>query len=130
MAIAVGNTGIYRIVVPTEHTADALGNTGVHVLATPMLGLYCEMACHVAIRDDFAPGQSSVGTHLDIHHLAATPVGEEVTVTATITEIDRRRIVFAVVGVDSRGPVVRGLHERFLVDLEAFLAKLPGRATS
>lgn len=125
MAITLGMKGVYSVTVAPEHTAHAQGNPGVYVLSTPVLTLFCEMAAYEAIYQHFAPDQSSVGTHNDIWHLAATPVGETVTIEAELVEIDRRRLKFALTGRDERNQIVRGSHERFLVNLPDFLAKLP-----
>lgn len=125
MTITVGLTGLYTKTVTTGETAHAFGNDGVHVLASPTLGLYCELACHNAIEPHFAPGESSVGIHLDLYHMAATAAGDQVTVEARLTEIDRKRVVFTFEGHDSRGQIVRGVHERMLVDLQKFLENLP-----
>lgn len=124
MSFTVGMKGVRRLTVAEEDTAYAVGNTGVYVLSTPRLILLCEMACHDAIVGEFAEGMSSVGVHNDIYHLAATPMGGSVEVTATLTEIDRRKLTFEVTGHDERNQVVNGVHKRVLVDLEAFLAGL------
>lgn len=125
MEFALGMKGTHRSLVTEADTAHAVGNTGVHVLATPQLILFCEMASYNAIAGVLDDKTASVGIHVDIHHLAATPVGEEVEITATLTEIDRRRHVFEIIGHDERNQIVRGIHERFLVDLDEFLGSLP-----
>jgi len=124
MSFTVGMKGVHSVRVEAAHTAHTLGNTGVHVLATPMLVLFCEIAGHNAIYRQFAPGEGSVGYHNDLWHLAATPVGGLVTIEATIREIDRRRLIFDVTGHDERAQIVKGTHERIVVDLAKFMAKL------
>jgi predicted thioesterase len=125
MAIAVGLKGVFTRTVAPEDTAHAQGNPGVHVLSTPTLSLFCEMACHDAVVRHFAPDQSTVGIHNDFWHLAATPVGETVRIEAELVEIDRKRLKFTIAGWDERNQIVRGIHERFLVNLPEFIAKLP-----
>ena len=125
MPFTVGMKGVHRCTVTAADTAHAVGNPGVHVLATPQLILFCEMASYNAIADAMDDKTASVGIHVDIHHMAATPVGEDIEITATLTEIDRRRHVFEITGHDARNQIVRGIHERFLVDLDEFLASLP-----
>lgn len=116
-----------RTVAP-EMAADRWGNDGVQVLSTPdLVGLF-EAACGLAIKDAFAPGESSVGTQVNVRHLKATPVGDTVTVVAEVTEVDGRRIVFQVSALDSTGPIGEGMHERVLVDLERFLRKVYAQA--
>ncbi len=123
---AVGMRGVHSVRVEPQHTAHAVGNPGVHVLATPILILFCEIAAHNAICRRFKPGEGSVGYHNDLWHLAATPVGGLVTIEATIREIDRRRLIFDVTGHDERAQIVRGTHERIVVEIDKFLAKLAG----
>ena len=125
MTFTLGMTGVHRCVVAAADTAHAMGNPGVHVLATPRLALFCEMASYNAIAPEFDDTTASVGIHLDLHHLAATPVGETVEISATLVEIDRRRHRFEITGHDDRNRIARGFHERFLVDLDEFLASLP-----
>ncbi len=127
---AVGMKGVNTVRVEPQHTAHAAGNPGFHVLATPTLILFCEIAAHYAIYRHFKPGEGSVGYHNDLWHLAATPVGRTVTIEATLREIDRKRLIFDITGHDERAQVVKGTHERIVVDLEKFLAKLAQDASS
>ena len=125
MSFVVGLTGTHTATVRPEDTAHAAGNPGFHVLSTPILTLFCEIAGHNACVDHYPPGVSTVGIHNDLHHLAPTPVGRMVTVTATLAAIDGKRLTFEMTGDDGVSPIVRGIHERFLVDIEAFLAGIP-----
>ena len=122
MTIEVGLTGTYRLEVETRHTGDANGLPGLPVLSNPWLTLACEMACHDAIYRAFEPGMASVGSHLDLFHLAPMAVGGTLTVEACLIEIERRRLRFSVVGGDGNREIVRGTHDRHLVDLERFLS--------
>jgi fluoroacetyl-CoA thioesterase len=79
MGLEPGATNTLRIVVDESMTADRFGNTGVHVLATPMLVSYFELAAHQLAMPALAPGQGTAGSHIDICHLAATPIGMRVT---------------------------------------------------
>ncbi len=109
--------------------ADRWGNEGVNVLSTPdLVGLF-EATCVLAVKDAFEPGQSSVGTLVNVRHLKATPVGDTVTLSAEVTDVDGRRVAFAVHAEDSQGRIGEGTHERFLVDLERFLARVYQQAT-
>lgn len=124
MAIEVGAHSSWRRRVEPDMTADRWGNPGVLVLATPhLVGLF-EGAAVLAIKDHLEPGQSSVGTHVDVHHLKATPVGDTVTLTAEVTAVDGRRITFKVRAEDSEGVAGEGTHERVLVDLERFMQRV------
>ena len=71
-------------------------------------------------------GHTSVGFHNDLYHLAATPVGAAVTVTATLSSIEGRRLTFTIDGHDEERRIVKGVHERFVVRLDTFLAEASG----
>ncbi|MDQ6670998.1 MAG: thioesterase [Chloroflexota bacterium] len=105
-------------------TADRWGNTGVMVLATPHLVGLLEATSVRAITEALEPGQSSVGTHVDVRHLKATPVGDTVTLTAEVTAVDGRRVRFHVRADDSTGVAAEGTHERVLIDLARFLQRV------
>ena len=77
----------------------------------------------VSVASHLDEGSSTVGTHLDIAHSAASPVGIEVTCETELVEVDRRRLVFSVVVRDSVGEVGSGTHERFIVDNSKFMSK-------
>ena len=96
--------------------------------ATPDLVLLLEAAAIEALAPHLPEHQSSVGTTIDIAHSAATLKGQTVTCTATVTEVDRRRIVFDIVATDGIDTVCTGSHERFVVDLEKFGARLAEKA--
>ena len=123
MAVEVGARATWQVRVEPDMTADRWGNPGVLVLATPHLVGLVEGAAVRVIRDDLAPGQSSVGTHVDIRHLKATPVGDTVTLIAEITEVDGRRVTFHVTAEDSAGLAGEATHERVLIDLERFMQR-------
>ena len=89
-----------------------------------MLTLFCEIAGHNAVVSAYDEGHTSVGFHNDLYHLAATPVGAAV--TATLSSIEGRRLTFTVDGHDEERQIVKGVHERFVVQLEAFLAHASG----
>ncbi|MFX8370068.1 hotdog domain-containing protein, partial [Acinetobacter baumannii] len=83
-----------------------------------------ENAALNAIREYLEPGESAVGTAVDIRHLAATPVGQRVTADAEVVEVDGRRIVFAVTARDETEEIGRGTHERMVVELRRLTQKL------
>jgi fluoroacetyl-CoA thioesterase len=127
MQLEPGATNTLTIVVDQSMTADRFGNTGVHVLATPMLVSYFELAAHQLAMPALQPGQGTVGSHIDIRHLAATPIGMRVTVRATLTERDGRRLVFRVEADDEREHVGEGTHERFVVDMNRFMSRIAAK---
>jgi predicted thioesterase len=122
--LSPGQTGEVTIRVTPDRTADALGNRGVHVLATPFLVGLLETAAIEAIKASVPAGGGSVGTGIDMKHLAATPVGMTVKARATVLETDGRRVVLAVEAHDDIEKVAEGTHERFIVgNLERFLER-------
>ena len=126
MDFEIGMTGVHTTAVGPKHTAHAVGNPGVEVLSTPMLTLFCEIAGHNAIVAVYDEGHTSVGFHNDLYHLAATPVGAVVTVTATLSAIENRRLTFTIDGHDEEQQIVKGVHELFIVRLDEFLAEARG----
>src|SRR5262245_57604060 len=98
MSIEAGLVGEVVVVVEPSDTADALGNTGVHVLATPRLVALLELAAIRAVEAHLPPSSGTVGTRIDVRHLAATPVGMRATIRATLREVDGRRLVFVIEG--------------------------------
>ena len=127
MAIVTGLVGEVDVVVQPADTADALGNKGVHVLATPRLVALLELAAIRAVEAQLPPGSGTVGTRIDVRHLAATPVGMRATIRATLREVDGRRLVFDIEGRDESEQIVEGPHERFQIDQAKFLARIAAK---
>jgi predicted thioesterase len=127
MAIEPGLVGVIEVVVQPADTADALGNKGVHVLATPRLVGLLELAAIRAVEAELPAGAGTVGTQIDIRHLAATPVGMRATIRATLREVDGRRFVFDIEGHDEAERIVEGTHERFQIDQARFLARIAAK---
>ncbi len=112
--------------VADSDTAAAVGSGDLPVLGTPRLLAWAEAATCAAVSDELAEGQTSVGTRVALEHLAASAVGEEVRVTASVTHRDGRLVRFEVVAVDSREQTVgHGEVTRVVVDRERFMARLP-----
>lgn len=126
--IAPGLVGEIEIVVAPADSADALGNPGVHVLATPRLVALLEQAAIRAVAPHLPAGTGTVGTRIDVRHLAATPVGMRATIRATLREVDGRRLVFDIEGRDAADRIVEGTHERIQIDQARFLARVAEKA--
>ena len=126
-SIGAGQEGRLEQVVRPEHGADRFQNAGVTVLATPVLCHWFESASVRAIAEQLEPGEASVGTRLSIEHLKATPVGMQVRVTARVVAAEGRRVTFEVLAVDDVELVARGTHERFVVDLDRFIAEVQSK---
>jgi fluoroacetyl-CoA thioesterase len=124
MPFPAGLTAEIEQVVVSELTADALGNHGVRVFATPFVINLMELTCNAAMKPHLPPGGASVGTMVDMKHLAPTPLGMTVRAKATLLESDGKRCLFQVDVFDEIEKIAEGRHERFVVpDLEKFLSR-------
>ena len=129
MGLEVGMRGDASLVVGEEQTAAAFGAGGMHVFGTPMMIGLMENASWRLIQPELAEGETTVGTLVNVRHLAATPVGGHVTATAELIEIDGRRLVFHVSARDDNQLIGEGTHERARVLLDRFLARIKGMTT-
>lgn len=120
----IGDKGTVTVKVTKENCASAIGSGALDVFATPSMIALMENAACEAIKASLQPGESSVGTKVNISHLKASALEDTITATATLTEIDGRRLVFEVVANDSKGIIGEGTHERFVINIEKFLSKL------
>lgn len=125
MALTVGMRGEASLVVGEAQTAAAFGAGGVLVLGTPVMIGLMENAAWQLVQPELPDGESTVGTLVNVRHLAATPLGGHVVATAELIEIDDRRLVFRVSARDDTQLIGEGTHERFRIVLERFLARLP-----
>ncbi|HEY5280914.1 MAG TPA: thioesterase family protein [Pseudolabrys sp.] len=126
--IPVGAKGTYTLRVLPAHLANQFKDAILpQVFATPMMVTIMENAALNAIRDYLEPGESAVGTIVNVRHLAATPVGHQVTATAVVTKVDGRRIEFDVSARDEIEEIGVGTHERVLVDMARLDKKLAAK---
>lgn len=123
MEISIGTKHEVKVTVTEEITAAAAKSGSLEVLATPYMIALMEQAAS-ELCDKFVPeGISTVGTSINVSHLAATCVGAEVTAVATVTAFDERKISFDVEAYDNAGLIGKGTHERFTVKIESFLKR-------
>jgi fluoroacetyl-CoA thioesterase len=101
------------------------GKTGVY--GTPFLVRDIESLCHDLLVEHLDNGEGSVGTRVDVRHLAATPEGLWVELTATVTEVDRRAVTFSVQGRDAMEEIASCTHSRFVVDLDKIKERLTAK---
>jgi predicted thioesterase len=121
MKIEAGLSEEFELEVREEDTASASsGGSLPHVLSTPRMIGWMESAASRAVAGSLEPGQSTVGTAVNIRHMAATPVGVKVRVRAELIEVDRRRLLFKVEAWDTVEMVGSGEHERFIIDRQRF----------
>jgi fluoroacetyl-CoA thioesterase len=123
-AIAPGLSGTASVTVTEADTALSHRSGDVPVLATPRLVALCEEAACRALQDALHPSVTSVGSRVELDHIAPTAVGGSVTARAEVERTEGRTIVFVVSAEDSRGAVACGRVTRVLVDREGFLSKL------
>jgi fluoroacetyl-CoA thioesterase len=124
MALVPGLTGEATTTVTHENTAASVGAGGVEVFGTPMMIALVENAAWRAVVNNLEEGDVTVGTVVNIRHLAATPLGQQVRATAELIEIDGRRLIFNVDAYDENRKIGEGQHERFIVNLERFMQKI------
>ncbi|MEU1728020.1 hotdog domain-containing protein [Nonomuraea sp. NPDC005692] len=125
MTLSPGLRSQLLTMVERSDTAERAGSGDVPVLATPRLLALAERATVEAVRPHLAVGETSVGTRVELEHLAASAVGDHVELTAELTDVDGRRLVFAFEARDRQGTLVgRGTVERVVVDRARFLARL------
>lgn len=126
--IPLGAKGTYRMRVTPAHLANQFKDSALPpVFATPMMVTAMENAALDAVRDYLEPGESAVGTLVNVRHLVATPVGHLVTAEAEVTKVDGRRIEFKVSARDETEVIGTGTHERVVVDLTRLDARLAAK---
>lgn len=118
--LKTGLKGTAEIVVGEEHTAPRIGSGRVHVLATPVMINLMEAAALDAAEELLAPGYQSLGTRLEVTHVAATPVGMRARATAEVVEIDDNRVTFRVEAHDETDLIGEGTHVRVVVNVARF----------
>jgi predicted thioesterase len=104
-------------------TAGANGNVGVDVLSTPNLVGIVERACANMLQPYLESGEATVGAHIDLSHLAPTPVGMKVTVRARISAVEGRKIIFHYEAVDEENKIAEGTHTRVIVNLQRLMER-------
>ena len=123
MAIEIGLQGHSETLVEQEDTAKSVGSGDLLVYATPCMAALMEGAACKSIAPYLAEGETSVGTRMDVQHLAATPVGMEVRAESRLTAVDGRRLTFEITAFDEAGEIGKATHERVVVKTERFLEK-------
>ena len=126
--VSAGNSGSAEILVGTRDTAPHVGSGKIKVLATPVLVSLMEEAALIAVEGLLPQGHQTVGTRLDITHVAATPVGLHVVAHAELTKVDGRRLTFRIWADDERDRIGEGTHERIIVDVARFDARAQEKA--
>ena len=126
--LEAGIKGKQKVEVVYENTATAVGSGVLEVFATPcMIALMEKTACD-SVLPYLEEGNGTVGTEVNIKHVAATPIGMTVRCESELVEVDGRKLVFKVAAYDDAGLIGEGMHERFIVNNEKFQAKANNKA--
>jgi predicted thioesterase len=118
------------IVVTDKYTASAWGSGSLDVFATPAMIAFMEGAAHSAVEKFLPPHWSTVGTEINIKHLAATPLGMKVIAKAELLCAAGRALSFRVEAFDETGKIGEGTHSRFIIENEKFMAKVKNKMTN
>ena len=124
-----GIKGYQEEIVTPELLACHIGSGTVRVFATPLMITLMERTCRLSVQPYLDDGFETVGTHVNVSHVSATPEGMTVWCDSELVEIDGRRLVFRVVARDGRGIIGEGTHERFVVNVARFQAKTDSKRT-
>lgn len=122
-----GRIGTATAIVSEAQTAPRLGSGRAPVFATPAMVALIEAAAVACVESHLGEDKETLGIHIDVEHIAATPVGLQVTATAELIERDGRRLVFSVAARDEREVIGRGRHTRVIVDSARFRAKVAAK---
>ena len=122
--LEVGIKGYKELVVTIEDSALYFKSGELEVLATPRIVTLVEETAYKSISDELETNESTVGTKVELKHIAATPIGMKVICETELIEIDRRRLVFSFTVKDEKEVIAEGIHERFIIDKEKFLNKV------
>lgn len=122
--------GVSHETVKTVVLEDAihfLGSAAPPALSTPAMIMNLEITARDAVLPHLEPGQDTVGTVVNVSHLAATPLGMKVTYRAVLQEIDRRRLTFSVEAYDEKDKIAEGTHQRFIIDVARYAERLKAK---
>jgi predicted thioesterase len=125
--IPIGTKLEKKLLVDNEVAINFLGLPGARVLATPWMIGWMERTCRDAVLPLLDPGHDTVGTHVNVYHLAATPMGMTVTFTAEVTSVEDRRVNFKVEAWDEKQKCGEGTHQRAIVNIARFAAKMQAK---
>ena len=121
--LEAGSKGTKKIMVTNENTAKTMGSGTLDVFATPAMIALMENTAYESVASELEEGSGTVGTALNVKHVAATPVGMKVTCETELIKVDGRALTFSVKAFDEKGLIGEGEHERFIVFNEKFQAK-------
>lgn len=121
--LKTGIKGHQELVVTQELTAKNMGSGVMDVFATPAMLALMEKTAFTSVAEHLNEGCGSVGTKVDIEHVASSPVGMKITCDSELIEVEGRKLVFKVEAYDEKGLIGKGTHERFIVENKKFQEK-------
>ena len=122
MELKTGIKNTKEVIVTEDMTAATAGSGGQRVYSTPHMVALMETTAWSSVEPCMEEGKTTVGTHLDIAHLSASPVGAHIVCESELIEIDRRKLAFSVKASDNAGLIGEGTHERFIIDIDKFMS--------
>src|SRR5579864_3178143 len=125
--IPIGTRLEKKLLVDNEVAINFLGQEGARVLATPWMIGWMERTCRDSVLPFLDEGYDTVGTHVDVYHLAATPMGMTVTFTAEVIAVNERRVTFRVEARDEKEKAGEGTHERAIINVARFASRMQGK---
>ena len=126
--IPIGTKGQSKLRVTSDIAIDFLGVEGARVLGTPYLISHLEFTARNSVLPFLEKGYDTVGARVDVRHLAATPMGMEVTFESELIAVEDRRLTFKVRAFDEKDVISEGTHERALINVERFAARVSAKA--
>jgi predicted thioesterase len=127
MPVTIGIKGEERVLVTSENAISFMGVEGARVLSTPNMIGYMERTCRNAVLTHLEPGHDTVGTHVNVYHLAAAPIGASVVFRAEVTGVSEKRIQFRVEAWDEAEKLGEGTHERAIINVAKFATRMAAK---
>ena len=125
--IPLGVCGESTLLVSEKYAISFLGNDSARVLATPWLIMHLEITARDTVKALLLDGEDTVGTQVNVAHLAATPIGMTARFRAEVIGVDGKRITFRVEAWDEKDKIAEGTHERAVINIEKFAARVQGK---
>jgi predicted thioesterase len=125
--LMIGLTATAETKAAPENSAQSVGSGSLEVFATPAMIALMEKAAAASVQPRLEHGQTTVGTLLNVSHVAATPLGMQVTAKAELVAMDNRKLTFKVEAFDEKEKIGEGIHERFIINIEKFMGRVNGK---
>jgi predicted thioesterase len=127
--IPIGTKGESHLLVTSEVAISFMGTEGARVLSTPHMIGYMERCCRDTVLPLLDAGHDTVGTHVNVWHLAAAPIGMSVTFTAEVVAVDGRRVEFRVAALGEKEKIGEGTHQRAIINVAKFATRMAEKSS-